>query len=89
MSSLHRFIPVLITLYTMAGCASAPAPIERDVDKAQPVDRPVHVTGSRIPVPAGEPTSNAAQQVVTQHDIALTGLTNLGAALRFLVPPLQ
>jgi hypothetical protein len=94
MFSIHRFVPVLVALYALTACATAPSRFTRHIDTTQRVAPPVdaYVTGSRIPVPAdesaGAPASNSAQQVVTQQEITLTGQSNLGAALRQLVPTL-
>lgn len=93
MSSIHRLIPLLLPLCTLTACATAPSPVARSGDGARPVASSVHVTGSRIPVPAGDfagsPASISVQQVVTQRDITLTGQSDLGAALRQLVPALN
>jgi hypothetical protein len=95
MPSIHRFIPLLVPLCALTACATAPSPFARNADDARPVASAVHahVTGSRIPVPAGDaagpPASNSVQQVVTQRDIRLTGQTDLAAALRQLVPALN
>jgi hypothetical protein len=53
----------------------------------------VHVTGSQIAVPVdphtGRPQTAAPLQIVSQDDLRNTGYTDVGSALRQLVPALH
>jgi hypothetical protein len=95
MSTHYSWMPTLLVVCALTACASTPTqtgrpaasgPGRADASKA-------YVTGSRIAVPVdsrtGLPVANPAQQVVTQDDILRTGKTDVGAALRQLVPALQ
>jgi len=73
---------MLLALCTLTACTAGPPRTEMGTSSASPV----HVTGSMIAVP---PEPNPALQVVTPDDITHTGRTDLGAALRQLVPSLQ
>jgi len=89
------FASTLLVLCAVAGCTAAPAPKDRPVATAMSAAVPTksYVTGSRLAVPmdprTGLPEADPSLQVVTQQQIELTGQTNLGAALRQLVPAIQ
>jgi len=99
MCTYSAWMPTLLVLSTLTACASTPPQAGRSVPSAVPAAAgsasatQVHVTGSRIAVPVdsrtGLPVANPAQQVVTQDDMLRTGKTDVGAALRQLVPALQ
>jgi len=79
--------PMLLVLCTLTACTATPARIGTTSASR------VYVTGSLIAAPVDSRTGlrepNPALQVVTQDEIMLTGRTDLGAALRLLVPSLQ
>jgi hypothetical protein len=95
MPSIHRLVPLLVALYTLTACTTAPAQRMRHVDTAPPIAPSAHVyvTGSRIPIPSDDYAAtlvpNSARLVVSRRDISLTGQSSLGAALRQLVPALN
>jgi hypothetical protein len=82
--------PALLILCAVAGCTSIVRPA---AVPSGAVPSKAYVTGSRLPVPAdrrtGLPAADPSLQVVTHEQIELTGRTDLGAALRQLVPAIQ
>jgi hypothetical protein len=88
MSTLKGWLPAALILSALAACASA-APTRTATASAPRA----YVTGSRIAVPVdsrtGSPGANPALQQVTSDQIALTGQTDPGLALRRLVPDLH
>jgi hypothetical protein len=82
MSTRCFWTPTLLVLCALTACASTP-----------PAQSRANVTGSRIAVPVdsqtGLPEANPALQVVSQDQIRLTGQTDVGTALRMLVPALH
>jgi hypothetical protein len=93
------FAFALLVLCSVIGCTSAPAQKDRPLATAMPavpstaVPSSAYVTGSHLPVPVdsrtGLPQADPSLQVVTQQQLELTGQTNLGAALRELVPAIR
>jgi hypothetical protein len=79
MSTRCAWTSMLLVLCTLTACTAAPP---RTATSSAPR---VYVTGSLIAAPGPNP----ALQVVTQDDLVQTGETQLGPALRMLVPSLQ
>jgi hypothetical protein len=77
--STHRVWTLMLLLCTLAACRAAPP---RTGTASAPR---AYVTGSLIAAPGPNP----ALQVVTRDDITQTGHTELGPAIRELVPSLQ
>ena len=80
----------------LAACASPSSPGARGgAPPAAPSASPqqVYVTGSRVAVPVdphtGLPQSAAPVQIISQDQLSRSGYTQLGAALRTLVPALH
>jgi hypothetical protein len=80
MSIRYAWTPMLLLLCALTACTAAPPLVGTTAAPAPRV-----VTGSLIASPLPDP----ALQVVTPDDITHTGRTDLGAALRQLVPSLQ
>ena len=95
MSNHYLWMPTLLVLSAVTACTSTPPQTGRPVASApSTASAPkAYVTGSRIAVPVdarmGLPEANPAQQVVSQDDLERTGQTDVGAALRQLVPALD
>jgi hypothetical protein len=79
MSTDRALTSMLLLLCTLTACSAAPP---RTGTASAPR---AYVTGSLIAAPGPNPTL----QVVTQDDITQTGHTELGPAMRELVPSLQ
>jgi hypothetical protein len=96
MAIYHRSIAVLLVCCALVACASTASPGARAVNPAAadtPSSQPVYVTGSRIAQPVdpktGLPQTTWPIQFVSQDDLGRTGRTDLGSALRNLVPQLH
>lgn len=87
--------PTLLALCALTACTSTPPQTGRPAASTAgtPCASRADVTGSRIAVPVdsrtGLPEANPALQVVSQDEIMRTGQTDVGAALRLLVPDLR
>lgn len=88
MSTKRRWIAALLALSALTACAAS-APHAARAVTAAPAQR-VYVTGSHIAQPAdprtGLPEPGAPAQTVTHDDLDLSGQTDVGAALRQLLP---
>jgi hypothetical protein len=93
MAIYHRWIAALLVSSVLAACASTPAPGAGATASAATPPQRAYVTGSRVAVPVdphtGLPETASPLQIVTQDDLNRSGQTNLGAALRELVPALH
>jgi hypothetical protein len=95
MPSHCRHLLALLALCSLVGCTATRSQRAEIANVALPIAPAAHayVTGSRIPVPmdtsARTPPTVSVQQVIPQRDIELTGQSDLGDALRQLVPELH
>jgi len=94
MATYHRWVAALLVSSVLTACASTPTPGPGPAaSAATPASQRAYVTGSRIALPVdphtGLPDSASPLQVVSQDDLYRSGRTNLGAALRDLVPAVQ
>jgi hypothetical protein len=88
-----RWMAAVLLSSALAACAS-PSPRAAAVASATAASpRLVHVTGSQIAVPvdprSGRPQTALPMQTVSQDDLRNTGYTDVGSALRQLVPSLH
>jgi hypothetical protein len=95
MTIRRLWIPALLALSALTACA---ATSKRDASASAPAAPPsqrlVYATGSRIPRPAVNPHSSAANgatpmQVVDQDQLQSTGQSNMGSVLHDLVPAIH
>jgi hypothetical protein len=94
MATYQRWIAALLVSSVLTACASTPTPGPgASVSLATPAPQRAYVTGSHVALPVdphtGLPESASPLQIVTHDDLDRSGQTNLGAALRELVPALQ
>jgi hypothetical protein len=94
MAIYHRWIAALLVSSVLTACAStASSGPGAAASTATPPAQRAYVTGSHIALPVDPHTGLAETasplQIVTQDDLNRSGQTNLGAALRDLVPALQ
>ena len=92
----RRWITAVLASAAVAACATPSSPAARGgAPAAAPSASPqwAYVTGSRFAVPvdphSGLPQTASPMQIVSQDQLSRTGYTQLGAALRALVPALH